>query len=85
MIGAVARPYAKAIGGTPVAMSWDGVTFTLGFEKRDGISRQHDIYFPYAGPVVLCDGKPTTNVTVDVATSTLSVRCDGSVVTVSHQ
>jgi len=85
MIGAVARPYAKAIGGTPVAMSWDGVTFTLGFQKRDGVSRQHDIYFPYASPVVLCDGKPTTNVTVDMETSTLSVRCDGGVVTLSHQ
>ena len=85
MIAAVARPYAKAIGGTPVAMSWDGTTFTLGFQKRDGVAPQHDIYFPYPGPVVSCDGKPAANVTVDMDSSTVSVRCDGAVVTLSRQ
>jgi hypothetical protein len=85
MIGAVARPYAKAVGGTPVAMSWDGNTFTLGFKGRDGVAGQHDIFFPFPNPVVACDGKPTQDVTVDMETSTLSVRCSGSVVTLRRQ
>jgi hypothetical protein len=68
-----------------VAMSWDGTTFTLGFQARDGVARQHDIFFPYPSPLVMCDGKPTTNVTVDMETSTQSVSCDGGVVTLSRQ
>ena len=58
MIAAVARPYAKAVGGTPTAMSWDGNAFTLAFEKRDGVLAQHDIFFPSATPVISCDGQP---------------------------
>ena len=87
MIGAVSRPYAKAIGGMPVAMSWDGTTFTLGIQKRDGVAHQHDIFFPFANAAIACDGKPVggDHVTVDMATTTFSVDCDGSVVTVSRQ
>ena len=87
MIGAVARPYAKAIGGAPNAMSWDGTTFTLAFQKRDGVLARHDIFFPMATPAIACDGAPVvgSDVTVDSATSTLSVSCTGQVVTVSRQ
>ena len=86
MIAAVARPYAKAIGGEPLAMSWDGTTFTLASKRRDGVPRQHDIFFPSATPSIACDGKPLSggDVTADMATSTFSVRCDG-VVTMSRR
>ena len=84
MIAAVSRPYAKAIGGVPTAMSWDGTTFTLSFQHRSGVAHQHDIFFPTPNPSVACDGKavPSTDVTYDAPTSTFSVRCDG-VVTMS--
>ena len=87
MITAVARPYAKAIGGTPTAMSWDGNTFTLAFEKRDGVLAQHDIFFPSPTPVIACDGAPIAakDVTVDSSSSTFTVTCSGSVVTLSRQ
>jgi len=86
MIAAVARPYAKAIGGTPRAMSWDGNTFTLAFEKRDGVLAQHDIFFPSPAPAIACDGAPVSgqDVTVDSASSTFTVSCSGSVVTLSR-
>ncbi len=86
MMAAVARPYAKAIGGTPVTMSWDGTTFTLDSKRRDGVSRQHDIFFPSAAPAIACDGKTLSgsDVTVDMTTSAFSIHCDG-VVTVSRQ
>jgi len=86
MIAAVARPYAKAIGGTPRAMSWDGNTFTLAFEKRDGVLAQHDIFFPSPAPAITCDGAPVSgqDVTVDSASSTFTVSCSGSVVTLSR-
>jgi endoglycosylceramidase len=87
MISAVARPYAKAIGGTPTAMSWDGTTFTLGFDKRDGVITQHDIFFPSPTPVIACDGAPVPDrdVTLDIPSSTFTVTCRGSVVTLSRQ
>ncbi len=86
MISAVARPYAKAIGGTPVAMSWDGTTFTLASKRRDGVARQHDIFFPSANPAIACDGKPvpSSDVNADTTTSTFSVSCDG-VLTLGRQ
>jgi len=85
MIAAVARPYAKAVGGTPLAMSWDGATFTLASKRRDGVPRRHDIFFPGSTPTIACDGKPVSSgdVTVDVSMSTFSISCDG-VVTVSR-
>ena len=86
MIAAVARPYAKAVGGIPSAMSWDGTTFTLASSRRDGVARRHDVFFPYASPTIACNGKPLAggDMTVDGPSSTLSIRCDG-VVTVSRQ
>ena len=86
MIAAVARPYAKAIGGTPTMMSWDGTTFTLASSKRDGVARQHDIFFPFASPAISCNGRPaaSSDVTIDMGTSTYSIHCDG-VVTLSRQ
>ena len=79
MISAVSRPYAKAIGGTPTAMSWDGATFTLNFQNRGGVAHQHDIFFPSPSPLVACDGKPLSgsDVKIDQTTSTFSVHCDG--------
>ncbi|HXU68965.1 MAG TPA: cellulase family glycosylhydrolase [Polyangia bacterium] len=86
MIAAVARPYAKAIGGKPTVMSWDGTTFTLAFEPRAGIAHRHDIFFPSPTPLIACDGETLAgaDVTVDPPTSTFSIRCDG-VVTLTRQ
>jgi endoglycosylceramidase len=87
MMAAVSRPYTKAVGGEPVAMSWDGSTFTLGFQTRDGVARRHDVFFPFAAPTIACDGKPVPaqHVTIDISSSTLSIDCDGSLLTVSRQ
>jgi endoglycosylceramidase len=84
MMAAVARPYAKAIGGTPTAMSWDGTTFTLGFQRRDGVAAEHDVFFPYPTPVIACGGKAVapSAMTADAATSTLSIHCDDGEVTI---
>jgi endoglycosylceramidase len=87
MIGAVARPYARAIGGNPTAMSWDGTTFTLEFEQRDGVPRQHDVFFPSEAALASCDGAAvnSSDVTFDRETSTFSIRCDGRRLTLSRQ
>jgi endoglycosylceramidase len=87
MIAAVARPYAKATGGSPGAMSWDGTTFTLGFERRDGVAPQHDVFFPVASALVSCNGVAVKSgdVTFDGPSSTYSIRCDGGRLTLSRQ
>lgn len=87
MINAVSRPYAKAIGGEPQSMTWDGTTLTLTFTPRDGVPTTHDVYFPGATPSIVCDGKTVASdrVTVDTATSTYSIRCDGKQLTLSRQ
>jgi endoglycosylceramidase len=87
MIAAVSRPYAKAIGGAPVSMVWDGKTLTLGFTRRSGVVPKHDVFFPGATPAIACDEKPVAaeNVTFDAGTSTYSIRCDGRQLTLSRQ
>ena len=87
MMAAVSRPYVKAIGGTPQAMTWDGTTLTLAFTPRAGVPTRHDVFFPGAAPRIACDGAPVPprDVTVDAATSTYSIRCDGKQLTVSRQ
>jgi endoglycosylceramidase len=87
MIAAVARPYAKAVGGTPTSMTWDGTTFTLAFERRDGVFPQHEVFFPAADARLSCGGAPVkgADATFDASTSTYSVRCDVGAVTLSRQ
>lgn len=87
MMGAVARPFAKAIGGAPTGMTWDGTQLTVGFKRRDGVSARHDIFFPGATPVIRCDGNGVTSsdVSFDTASSTYSVACDGRRLTLSRQ
>jgi endoglycosylceramidase len=87
MMSAVSRPYVKAIGGTPQSMTWDGATLTLAFTPRAGVPTTHDVFFPGAAPRIACDGAPVamSHVTVDAATSTYGIRCDGNELTVSRQ
>jgi hypothetical protein len=87
MMAAVGRPHAVAIGGTPQSLSWNGQTLTLGFATRSGVPSDHDVFFPGAPPAIACDGKavPSSSVTMDTATSTYHVHCDGKQLTLNRQ
>ena len=88
MMGAVARPYAKVIGGRPKAMTWDGTTLTLTFTRVDGVPTRHVVFFPGStAPNISCDGKTVSPdaVTPDTTTSSYDVRCDGGQLTFSRQ
>ena len=87
MIAAVARPYVESVGGNPTAISWDGTSLTLGFERRDGVAGQHDVFFPWPSALVSCNGSSvkSSDVTFDSASSTFSIQCEGSRLTLSRQ
>jgi hypothetical protein len=82
MMAAVARPYAKIVGGAATSISWDGVTLTVSF-RQNGAPPRHEIFFPSGTPRIRCDGRDVDgdDVTVDTDTSTYSVVCDGSQLT----
>jgi endoglycosylceramidase len=82
MMAAVGRPYAKVIGGGATSLSWDGVTLTVSF-RQNGAPARHEIFFPGGTPLIRCDGRDVSrdDVTVDTATSTYSVSCDGGQLT----
>jgi endoglycosylceramidase len=58
VIAALSRPYARAIGGDPVAMTWDGERLTVRFTARPDVAPLHDIFWPNGLPSVSCDGDP---------------------------
>lgn len=86
LMSAVGRPRVVAIGGTPQSMSWDGSTLTLAFSARNGVTPDHDVFFPGAPPAIACDGKPVSasSVTVATATSLYRIRCDGRQLTLNR-
>jgi endoglycosylceramidase len=53
----IARPHARAIGGDPVAMRWDGATLTIEVTVKNGVEPIHDVWwYPEKTPQALCNG-----------------------------
>jgi endoglycosylceramidase len=85
MMNAVARPYAKVIGGVAQSMSWDGNALTIEF-AQSGRLGEHEVYFPGPAPTIACGGQPvpSSHVLVDTATSTYTIGCDGGQLTLTR-
>ena len=77
-IAAVARPYARAIGGDPTGMRWDGTQLTVPFRGKNGV---HDLFFPFPVATASCNG---AGVAVQGTQPFYSVRCADGQLTISR-
>jgi endoglycosylceramidase len=77
-IAAVARPYARAIGGDPTGMRWDGTQLTVTFKGKNGV---HDLFFPFPVTTASCNG---AGVAVAGTQPFYTVRCADGELTVSR-
>jgi hypothetical protein len=71
MFDAVSRPYAQAVAGDPLSMTWDGTQLTVRF-RGGGI---HDVYWNRGTPSFTCDGRSVEGTQVD---NIYRVACTGS-------
>ncbi len=78
MMGALSRPYAVAVGGDVVAMTWDGAALTVRLRGRADVPARHDIFWNQGAPGITCDGKSIMPESVDAANSLYVVGCGGS-------
>ena len=85
MMNAVARPYAKVVGGVARSMSWDSATLIVGFVSGNR-SNEREVFFPGPTPNISCGGHlvPASQVIVDTGTSTYAVGCDSGQLTFSR-
>ena len=78
LLSALARPYARAIGGDPVSTRWDGTVLTVQLRGRPDVVPIHEVFWNQGPPMIACDGKPATAEQTVASTSSYEVRCGGS-------
>ncbi|MFD0685315.1 cellulase family glycosylhydrolase [Actinomadura fibrosa] len=71
----LARPYPRAVAGTPTRISYSSGTLTVGWKTRPGISAPTELWFPSATPpkVTLTDKPGTWRTQWDATRHVLSV------------
>ncbi|QFG27299.1 cellulase family glycosylhydrolase [Actinomadura sp. WMMB 499] len=73
----LARPYPRAVAGTPTEISYDGTSLKVGWRARSGTSGPTEIWFPTDSPVVTStDPEGTWKYRWDAQRRVLSVWAD---------
>ncbi|MGI5323265.1 cellulase family glycosylhydrolase [Actinomadura nitritigenes] len=78
----LARPYARAIAGTPVKMSYSSPTLTVSWRNKAGVSGPTEIWFPSTPKVTSTDAAGKWRTAWDANRHVLSVWADPN--TASH-
>jgi hypothetical protein len=77
MFDAVARPYAKAVGGDLASVSWDRTALTVAFSRHAGVPATHEVFWPRGNPSATCDGSAIAPTASDAAASSFTFACGG--------
>jgi endoglycosylceramidase len=77
MMDALSRPYARAIGGDPQSVKWDGTRLSVSFTGRGGVPTRHEVFWSRGTPDISCDHKSVSAAAVDSVGHIYTVDCGG--------